>query len=109
MGSAQSSVPAPASPSPESCPVRRAPPASAPIDECPVRYKHPVQYNVKSQVIDPANQMPASPSQQLAPGQTQPLPTERVQSGIPKGGALDATWLYPSPQMVHAPVSDACT
>ena len=56
-------------------------------------------YNVYSQVIDPANQMPP-PNQAMAPGQTEPLPVERVQSTIPKGGT-DSTWLYPSPQMFY--------
>jgi len=42
--------------------------------------------------------MPLSANQQPCPGQVKPLPTERVASTIPKGGA-DSTWLYPSPQM----------
>ena len=54
---------------------------------------------MKSQVIDPTNQMPSTPNQLPAPGQRAPLPTERVQSSIPKAGTLDGTWLYPSPQM----------
>lgn len=54
--------------------------------------------NSTSEPIDPANQMPANPSQQPAPGQRRPLSTDRVQSTIPKGGT-ESTWTYPSPQM----------
>ena len=72
-----------------------APAAAAPAaraDSGPV-------YNVYSQVIDPANMMPP-PNQAPAPGQSAPLPVERVKSTIPKGGT-DGTWLYPSPQMFY--------
>jgi cytochrome c heme-lyase len=55
-------------------------------------------YNVYAQPIDPTNQMPANPNQKPAPGQAAPLSTERVASGIPKGGTRE-TWTYPSPQM----------
>lgn len=85
------------------CPVRRrdgVSSPSAPAEECPVkRYKYPVQYNVKSQVIDPTNQMPSTPHQQPASGQRVALPTVRVESSIPKAGTFEGTWLYPSPQM----------
>ena len=50
-------------------------------------------------VLNPKNNMPVEPNQLPCPGQRKPLPTERVQSNIPKGGT-DGTWLYPSPQMV---------
>jgi len=60
--------------------------------------KGPV-YNVYSQEIDPNNMMPA-PNQSPAPGQSEPLPIERVKSSIPKGGT-EGTWLYPSPQMFY--------
>jgi hypothetical protein len=43
--------------------------------------------------------MPTQANQAPAPGQEAPLPVERVQSTIPKGGT-ESTWLYPSPQMV---------
>eukprot|EP00743_Colponemidia_sp_Colp-15_P004296 GILK01004634.1.p1 GENE.GILK01004634.1~~GILK01004634.1.p1 ORF type:complete len:262 (+),score=30.70 GILK01004634.1:63-848(+) len=69
-------------------------------DGCPVdhsSYKHPVAYNVYGQVIDPTNQMPP-PQQDPWPGQKVPLPKERVQSNIRKGGT-ESTWLYPSEQM----------
>jgi cytochrome c heme-lyase len=56
-------------------------------------------YNVYSQEIDPKNMMPA-PNQSPAPGQSVPLPVERVKSTIPKGG-VDGNWLYPSPQMFY--------
>jgi hypothetical protein len=62
------------------------------------RYTGPV-YNVYSQEIDPTNMMPA-PNQAPAPGQSVPLPVERVKSTIPKGG-VDGNWLYPSPQMFY--------
>jgi cytochrome c heme-lyase len=56
-------------------------------------------YNVYNTVIDPTNMMPP-PNQSPAPGQTVPLPVERVVSSIPKGGT-SGTWLYPSPQMFY--------
>lgn len=56
-------------------------------------------YNVYAQPIDPTNQMPANPNQKPAPGQAAPLSTDRVASGIPKGGTAAETWTYPSPQM----------
>lgn len=62
------------------------------------RFSGPV-FNVYSQEIDPKNMMPA-PNQSPAPGQTEPLPVERVKSTIPKGG-VDGNWLYPSPQMFY--------
>jgi hypothetical protein len=62
------------------------------------RFSGPV-YNVYSQEIDPKNMMPA-PNQAPAPGQSVPLPVERVKSTIPKGG-VDGNWLYPSPQMFY--------
>ena len=55
-------------------------------------------YNVYAQPIDPTNQMPSNPNQKPAPGQAAPLSTDRVASGIPKGGTRE-TWTYPSPQM----------
>jgi hypothetical protein len=42
-----------------------------------------------------SNLMPASANQMPAPGQTEALPTNRVVSGIAKGGT-DGTWVYPS-------------
>jgi hypothetical protein len=75
--------------------------------ECPVKgdnttngkYKNPNQYNVYSQKIDPKNNMPVQANQDMAPGQTVPLDTNRVKSNIPKGGTDDDSWSYPSPQM----------
>ena len=83
------------------CPVKHndTPP------ECPVKgnraekYKNPDQYNVYSQKIDPKNNMPVTANQEMAPDQTVPLDTTRVQSNIPKGGTDDDSWSYPSPQM----------
>uniref|UniRef100_A0A7S3Y2G6 Holocytochrome c-type synthase n=1 Tax=Heterosigma akashiwo TaxID=2829 RepID=A0A7S3Y2G6_HETAK len=64
------------------------------------KYTNPNVYNVYSQKIDPTNNMPAKPDQEMVEGQQIPLSTERVQSNIPKGGT-DSTWLYPSPQMFY--------
>jgi cytochrome c heme-lyase len=44
--------------------------------------------------------MPAVPQQLPSPGQEQPLSTNRVVSGIAKGGT-EGTWLYPSEQMFY--------
>lgn len=55
-------------------------------------------YNVYGQRIDPTNMMPYNPNQEPRDEQRYPLPQERVQSTIPKGGT-DGTWLYPSEQM----------
>ncbi len=44
--------------------------------------------------------MPAVPQQLPSPGQQQPLSTNRVVSGIAKGGT-ESTWLYPSEQMFY--------
>ena len=78
--------------------VSTAAAGAAPPPPLPRRDDGPV-YNVYSQVIDPSNMMPP-PNQAMAPGQAEPLPVERVQSTIPKGGT-DGTWLYPSPQMFY--------
>ena len=50
--------------------------------------------------LNPLNRMPATPAQQRAEGQSAALPTDRVQSTIPKGDGED-TWVYPSPQMFY--------
>ncbi|KAE9116098.1 hypothetical protein PF006_g19121 [Phytophthora fragariae] len=55
-------------------------------------------YNVYGQRIDPTNMMPYNPNQDPNNEQRYPLPQERVQSTIPKGGT-EGTWLYPSEQM----------
>ncbi|RLN70415.1 hypothetical protein BBJ28_00004999 [Nothophytophthora sp. Chile5] len=55
-------------------------------------------YNVYGQRIDPTNMMPYNPNQDPNAEQRYPLPQERVQSTIPKGGT-EGTWLYPSEQM----------
>jgi len=88
------------------CPIRSKPAESS--EGCPVpnasgmlrKYRNADVYNVYSQKIDPANQMPAQANQQRAPGQAKQLSTERVSSSIPKGGT-DGTWTYPSPQMFY--------
>lgn len=49
--------------------------------------------------LDPRNNMPVEPNQLPFPGQRKLLPTDRQSSNIPKGGT-DATWLYPSQQMI---------
>lgn len=86
-----------------SCPVKQENRAKV------AKYLHPHKYNVYSQridtnkdnsrgLLDPTNNMPANPNQELAPGQAKSLSTARVQSTIPKGGD-ENTWTYPSPQM----------
>lgn len=68
---------------------------------CPVK-KRPQQYNVYSQPIDPKNNMPSTANQLPAPGQSEALSTNRIQSSIPKGAADEGTtWTYPSPQMFY--------
>mmetsp|Transcript_464 Transcript_464/g.1412 ORF Transcript_464/g.1412 Transcript_464/m.1412 type:complete len:272 (-) Transcript_464:1459-2274(-) len=88
-------------------------------DSCPVpaAAREGIQYNVYNQridgqgpasacpavpvgvdLVDPKNNMPLAANQQPAPGQVKPLPTDREQSTIPKGGT-NSTWTYPSPQM----------
>jgi cytochrome c heme-lyase len=86
------------------CPMNQQKSNSEAPTECPIKndenkYKNPNQYNVYSQKIDPTNQMPTQANQQPAPGQVVPLSTDRVTSGIPKGGTEEGTWSYPSPQM----------
>lgn len=57
-------------------------------------------YDVYGQQLDKSNLMPSTPNQLPAPGQKQPLSTDRIQSSIPKsGGDTSETWTYPSPQM----------
>jgi cytochrome c heme-lyase len=60
----------------------------------------PEVYDVYGNRIDPTNMMPASPNQLPVAGQDAPLPQERVQSSIPKGGT-ESTWVYPSPQQFY--------
>ena len=68
------------------CPMRgKAAPAASP-QEAPV-------------AINPANQMPAA-NQQMAPGQSAPLDTSRVESTIPQGDDK-GNWVYPSQQMFY--------
>jgi hypothetical protein len=81
------------------CPVRRKSPA-AQGDTCPVKYKNPNVYNVYGQKLDPSNMMPAAAQQLPVPGQEKPMQTNRVVSGIAKGGA-DSSWVYPSEQMFY--------
>uniref|UniRef100_A0AAV1SZR5 Holocytochrome c-type synthase n=1 Tax=Peronospora matthiolae TaxID=2874970 RepID=A0AAV1SZR5_9STRA len=70
---------------------------------CPVgsekKEDHEV-YNVYGQRIDPSNMIPHNPNQEPNEEQRYPLPQDRVQSTIPKGGA-EGTWLYPSEQMFY--------
>lgn len=84
------------------CPVAKTT-AAQQSSGCPVHYKNKTAYNVYSQPLDPANQMPATANQLPAEGQKDALDTTRVPSSIPKGGT-DDTWTYPSPQMVRASV-----
>ena len=74
---------------------------------CPVKHSNnsnSVEYNVYSQPIDPKNNMPSVANQLPSPLQNEKLPTERVQSTIPKGSTANGeskTWTYPSPQMFY--------
>ena len=70
---------------------------------CPVKGgKKGMEYNVYSQPIDPANNMPSASNQLPAPGQNESLSTDRKSSTIPKGGSEGGTtWTYPSPQMFY--------
>lgn len=109
MGNSSSAVPRPSTPEAGSgaCPVkpeyrnanvynvygeRINDPSAAPS-------KNPLTALKSSEILDPRNNMPLEPNQLPCPGQRKPLPTERVPSCIPKGGAV-GTWVFPSPQMV---------
>lgn len=67
-------------------------------DGCPVKYRHPKQFNVYGQEINPANNMPVTAAQHRSEAQQSDLSTDREVSSIPKGGS-EGTWQYPSPQM----------
>jgi cytochrome c heme-lyase len=72
---------------------------------CPVagdnkQKQHPHVYNVYGQRIDPTNQMPSQPNQESHPEQVKPLPKQRIESTIRKGGT-ENTWVYPSEQMFY--------
>ncbi|KAF4322769.1 hypothetical protein BBO99_00001431 [Phytophthora kernoviae] len=89
---------------PEGCPVKhdaKSSVADTMNGGCPVvtegKDSNEV-YNVYGQRIDPTNMMPYNPNQDPNAEQRYPLPQERVQSTIPKGGT-EGTWLYPSEQM----------
>ena len=105
MGGSQSR----ASASPAGAPsggVAAGPPGSAPApcagmreqlepgSDCPVpeeyRGKHGI-FNVYNQPIDPRNNMPATASQAMAPGQRTRISTARQPSTIPKSGT-SGTW-----------------
>lgn len=98
-----------AAPAPEGCPVKHdqktKPVADVLGGGCPVKNDktdgssaEKEIYNVYGQRIDPTNMMPYNPNQEPNDEQRYPLPQERVQSTIPKGGT-EGTWLYPSEQM----------
>mmetsp|Transcript_15969 Transcript_15969/g.47343 ORF Transcript_15969/g.47343 Transcript_15969/m.47343 type:complete len:164 (-) Transcript_15969:933-1424(-) len=69
------------------------------VDDQSVAGRNPLRALQNGEVLDPRNNMPLEPNQLPCPGQRKPLVTERVASTIPKGGT-NATWLFPSPQMV---------
>ena len=122
MGNAATKpAPEPAQPAAQCPAVPSTSSAEPSSSSCPVpeKYRNPAVYNVYNQrindggapqssdplavlrgtdIFDPRNNMPLEANQQPCPGQRKPLPTERIQSTIPKGGT-DSTWLYPSPQM----------
>ncbi|CAH0475819.1 unnamed protein product [Peronospora belbahrii] len=77
--------------------------ANAMASGCPVTRNGKEErevYNVYNQRIDPTNMMPYNPNQDPNQEQRYPLPQDRVQSTIPKGGT-EETWLYPSEQMFY--------
>ncbi|TMW64251.1 hypothetical protein Poli38472_012873 [Pythium oligandrum] len=87
------------------CPVKHDKKPVAAPEGCPVKHDKPAGeqpeiYNVYGQRIDPTNMMPYNPNQDPNDEQRYPLPQERVQSTIPKGGT-EGTWLYPSEQMFY--------
>jgi len=65
-----------------------------------VRYKNPNTYNVYGEKLDPNNLMPVTAQQLPHHLQDRPLSTDRVVSGIAKGGT-ENSWVYPSPQMFY--------
>ncbi|TYZ62916.1 hypothetical protein PybrP1_003296 [[Pythium] brassicae (nom. inval.)] len=100
---------APAAAAPDGCPVMHDSAKASASDGCPVKHGgvgaaggaaggEKEIYNVYGQRIDPTNMMPYNPNQDPNDEQRYPLPQERVQSTIPKGGT-EGTWLYPSEQM----------
>jgi cytochrome c heme-lyase len=100
-------APAPAPQAAEGgCPVKHEKPVAAQVlgGGCPVKHDKSGSdqevYNVYGQRIDPTNMMPYNPNQDPNDEQRYPLPQERVQSTIPKGGT-EGTWLYPSEQMFY--------
>ena len=119
MGNTSTKLPQGTAVPPAECPA--VPNATSEPSSCPVpeKYRNQAVYNVYNQridssngsqtsdplavlrgtdIIDPRNNMPLEANQQPCPGQRKPLPTDRMQSNIPKGGT-NSTWLYPSPQM----------
>lgn len=99
-----------AKPKAEGCPVQHDSKSQHPLSSasalaggCPVVKDGSAKtesevYNVYSERIDPTNMMPYNPNQDPNDAQRFPLPQERVQSTIPKGGT-EGTWVYPSEQM----------
>ena len=79
--------------------MRRKPEAAA-GDGCPVKHKNGSVYNVYGVKLDPSNMMPTTAQQLPVPGQAAPMQTNRVVSGIAKGGT-EGSWVYPSEQMFY--------
>ena len=90
---------APAAAAGGECPVRRKPEAAS-GDGCPVKHKNGSVYNVYGVKLDPSNMMPTTAQQLPVPGQAAPMQTNRVVSGIAKGGT-EGSWVYPSEQMFY--------
>jgi len=65
--------------------------------ECPATAGQLVQ-DPQTADLDPKNMMPP-PNQRPAPDQPFPLPTDRIESSIPKAGSENERWVYPSQQM----------
>lgn len=77
---------------PVGCPMHKEEDRNPTVSECPVNHS-----NLDGD-INPLNMMPA-PNQHPAPDQPFPLSTQRQTSSIPKAGAENEYWVYPSAQM----------
>nr|CAG4648210.1 EOG090X0CJG [Moina brachiata]SVE93237.1 EOG090X0CJG [Moina brachiata] len=78
--------------------AQAAAPAQAYPSECPMSAENGQMLVNTPNDINPLNMMPP-PNQRPAPDQPFLLPTERQKSSIPKAGAENDFWQYPSQQM----------
>lgn len=66
--------------------------------QCPIDHSKPAQCPIDHESINPLNQMP-SLAQTPAQNQSVRLPTQRIESSIPRDQS--AKWEYPSPQQFY--------